>query len=44
MSVFYLAEGIFSKAPNMACCLALIGKGNSFYVCFDTPGQLKEWK
>lgn len=43
-SVFFLAEGIFSKAPNMELCLSVISKKNAFHIQFESRSQLEVWK
>lgn len=43
-SVFYLSEGIFTKAPPFENCLTLVGKSKNFHINFETISSMQEWK
>lgn len=42
--MFFLEEGIFSKAPSMELCLSVFGKGRSLHIEFESRSQLEVWK
>ena len=43
-TVFGESEGLFSKAPAPEVCISLMGKVNSFYVCFENKNEKCEWR